>query len=341
MLFSPRESTTTYALPVRSATTRTPRASTPASSASARRNRPCSSSPTAARSLVRAPERAAATAWFNPFPPACTSEPRALTVSPGTGMASTRSTRSTFAAPSTTTDPVLIDAPGVRSPVRRRSTPSPADRAPEPAAASPPRATTRSPRCRRRRCPWPRREDVSSWRSPRRNPRNSSTIATIRPTVGALAERDLVVPVSGAVVFGSPVPQPHHAAVGVAEVLQASPRADHRVVAPVVGRERALLVAGEHPVAETHRHDRHVLDVDHRLSSVCASGGQLSRLARVPIIRSELSQPILDVAVDHEVAHRDHVTAPGLPPASGSRRCRARPSAAAARSSSPARRASP
>ncbi len=62
---------------------------------------------------VAAPERAAATAWLRPLPPACRSWPVASTVSPGAGIAATRSTWSRLALPSTATS-IAVGASGAK-----------------------------------------------------------------------------------------------------------------------------------------------------------------------------------------------------------------------------------
>ncbi len=72
---------------------------------SARRARPKSSRPTAPSTAVRAPERAAATAWFAPLPPPKTANDRPVTVSPASGARCTRATRSVLIAPATSTPP--------------------------------------------------------------------------------------------------------------------------------------------------------------------------------------------------------------------------------------------
>src|SRR5262249_30767678 len=74
----------------------TPASTSPASASSAK-----SSSPTAPTSRTRAPIRAAATAWFAPFPPGKRRSSAPLTVSPSRGSRSTRATRSRLIDPTT------------------------------------------------------------------------------------------------------------------------------------------------------------------------------------------------------------------------------------------------
>jgi len=102
------------------------------------------------------------------------------------------------------------------------------------------------------------------------------------------------------------VPDLDDATAGVADVLEPPLGADDGVVAPVVGREVALLVTGHHPVVERHHHHRHVLDVDDRV--------QAGRRRRRPVLEREpvvdglpgALVPVRHLAVDHEVAHADH-----------------------------------
>ena len=64
---------------------------------------PKASSPTQPIIAVRAPRRAAATAWFAPLPPGTVENPPPSSVSPGTGRRGARTTRSMFRLPTTTT----------------------------------------------------------------------------------------------------------------------------------------------------------------------------------------------------------------------------------------------
>ncbi len=101
MLLSPDGSTVIRATPVGASPTRTPTVSTPASRCESSSSRPWSSSPTRASSAVRAPSRAAATAWFAPLPPGWTARSEPSTVSPAPGRRSTPITRSALADPTT------------------------------------------------------------------------------------------------------------------------------------------------------------------------------------------------------------------------------------------------
>ena len=67
------------------------------------RARPCSSSPTQPTKRTSAPSRAAATAWFAPFPPGTRSKSASVSVSPGRGSRSVNATRSRLALPTTVT----------------------------------------------------------------------------------------------------------------------------------------------------------------------------------------------------------------------------------------------
>ena len=100
--FSPSPSTITSASPVRAVVVRTSDrmpsvARTPSSS------RPSASAPTAPTKRVRAPARAAATAWLSPLPPGPSARPDDSNVCPATGSAATSRTRSRLALPSTVT----------------------------------------------------------------------------------------------------------------------------------------------------------------------------------------------------------------------------------------------
>ncbi|CAM5442326.1 hypothetical protein SCYAM73S_03701 [Streptomyces cyaneofuscatus] len=101
MLLSPEGSTVISATPVGAPPTRTPSVSTPAARWLSSNSRPWSSSPTRASSAVRAPNRAAATAWLAPLPPGWTARSEPSTVSPGAGRRSTPITRSALAEPTT------------------------------------------------------------------------------------------------------------------------------------------------------------------------------------------------------------------------------------------------
>ena len=97
--------------PRRSTSSSTPFAARPESASS-----PSRSSPTAPTIRTEAPMRAAATAWFAPFPPGKRSNCRAATVSPGRGSRSIRATKSTLIEPTT----VSSTATGRRSMQRAR-----------------------------------------------------------------------------------------------------------------------------------------------------------------------------------------------------------------------------
>src|SRR5439155_20814980 len=59
----------------------------------------------------RAPARAAAIAWFEPFPPTIVASERAITVSPGRGSAAPRATRSMLQLPTTATRACVTSDP--------------------------------------------------------------------------------------------------------------------------------------------------------------------------------------------------------------------------------------
>src|SRR5205823_3952600 len=84
---------------------------------------PRSSRPTLPTNTERAPSRAAAEAWFAPFPPPPRWNVPSRTVSPGPGSRGTRTTRSAFTDPTTTTtgrSPLaLASGLGIRRSVRR------------------------------------------------------------------------------------------------------------------------------------------------------------------------------------------------------------------------------
>lgn len=101
MLLSPDGSTVISATPVGAPPTRTPTVSTPDARCESSSSRPCASSPTRASRAVRAPSRAAATAWFAPLPPGWTARSEPSTVSPAPGRRSTPITRSALADPTT------------------------------------------------------------------------------------------------------------------------------------------------------------------------------------------------------------------------------------------------
>src|SRR4029450_6210439 len=82
--------------PRRSSPSSTPARRSPASASSANE-----SSPTAPQKRTCAPRRAAATAWFAPFPPGTRSSVASVTVSPGRGRRPTRAPRSRSAEPTT------------------------------------------------------------------------------------------------------------------------------------------------------------------------------------------------------------------------------------------------
>src|SRR5690606_329573 len=101
MLLSPDGSTVISATPVGAPPTSTPTVSTPADRCESSSSRPCASSPTRASRAVRAPSRAAATAWLAPLPPGWTARSEPSTVSPAAGRRSTPITRSALADPTT------------------------------------------------------------------------------------------------------------------------------------------------------------------------------------------------------------------------------------------------
>nr|MCF0101958.1 hypothetical protein [Streptomyces sp. MH191] len=101
MLLSPEGSTVISATPVGAPPTSTPAVSTPDSACESSSSRPCPSSPTRASRAVRAPRRAAATAWLAPLPPGWTARSEPRTVSPAPGRRSTPITRSALAEPTT------------------------------------------------------------------------------------------------------------------------------------------------------------------------------------------------------------------------------------------------
>src|SRR5437762_7226092 len=63
----------------------------------------------------RAPARAAAIAWFEPFPPTIVASDRAITVSPGRGSAAPRATRSMLQLPTTATRACVTSDPRARA----------------------------------------------------------------------------------------------------------------------------------------------------------------------------------------------------------------------------------
>ena len=111
-LFSPASSTTIRATPVASSGSVTsPATSTPSASSAARAAVPNASSPTAPMKNVRAPSRAAATAWLPPLPPWCCAKRPPMTVSPGSGKPLRRD------------DEVLVDRADDDDPASHRRTP--------------------------------------------------------------------------------------------------------------------------------------------------------------------------------------------------------------------------
>ena len=102
MTFSPAASTITTARPVRPCVVRT-RASMPSAARTRSSSAPSGSVPTAPTNRVRAPARAAATAWFRPLPPGPLTRVAPSTVSPAPGSSATRRAMSRFALPSTVT----------------------------------------------------------------------------------------------------------------------------------------------------------------------------------------------------------------------------------------------
>src|SRR6478752_4916305 len=108
MLFSPVSSTRIRATPVGSRSRLSSSlTSTPSASSAAPAARPKSSPPTAPTKTVVAPRRAAATAWFPPFPPWWRANRPPMTVSPGPGSHSVVTTRSTLTEPTTMTLPLI------------------------------------------------------------------------------------------------------------------------------------------------------------------------------------------------------------------------------------------
>src|SRR5437773_7932792 len=63
----------------------------------------------------RAPARAAAIAWFAPFPPTIVASDRAITVSPGRGSVAPRATRSMLQLPTTATRAAVTSDPHSRA----------------------------------------------------------------------------------------------------------------------------------------------------------------------------------------------------------------------------------
>src|SRR4051812_4160849 len=78
-------------------------------------NAPNGSAPTAPIMTVRAPIRAAATAWFAPLPPGWRANEVPISVSPGRGKRSAVTTRSTLIDPTTTTFPITGANPSVEA----------------------------------------------------------------------------------------------------------------------------------------------------------------------------------------------------------------------------------
>src|SRR5665647_634303 len=112
-------------------------------------------------------------------------------------------------------------------------------------------------------------------------------------------------------VLGPPVPYPHDCASAVTEVLEPARRADDGVVAPVVGREVALLIAGEHAGLEPHEDHRLVFDVDDGVEARLLQGRPV--VHREPA-RHGLAGPvsaITDAAVQAQVAHGHDVAGVG------------------------------
>ena len=109
--FAPPDSTTMFAEPVSRSTVRRCVASTPAATSASRSMAPIASAPTAPTKLTAPPRRAAAIAWFAPFPPGPVVERMPETVSPRSGARSTNATRSALQLPTT----VIRGAPIGRS----------------------------------------------------------------------------------------------------------------------------------------------------------------------------------------------------------------------------------
>ena len=97
--FSPLSATITVAAPEISSCVAMSRVRTPASLSASTMNRP--SAPVRPSIRTRAPNFAAAAAWFAPLPPAKVALDNAATVSPARGNARTRTTRSIIIEPTT------------------------------------------------------------------------------------------------------------------------------------------------------------------------------------------------------------------------------------------------
>ena len=100
IVVSPAASTVIRATPVGSSVSRTS-SSTPASRSPASASSANASRPTAPTNVTLAPRRAHATAWFAPLPPGNRASVAPLTVSPGRGSCSQRTTRSRLTEPTT------------------------------------------------------------------------------------------------------------------------------------------------------------------------------------------------------------------------------------------------
>src|SRR5206468_223725 len=166
MLFWASSSTTISAVPDGPRTVRSALVSTPASRSVARIASAYTSSPTAAIIAQRAPARAAAIAWLEPFPPTIVASERAITVSPGRGSAAPRATRSMLQLPTTATRAAVTSDPARASRAvheRERTVRERVEcRAVEPAQARrDPTLQRARPRVRQRRGPGERADDAS------------------------------------------------------------------------------------------------------------------------------------------------------------------------------------
>ena len=139
-----------------------PERSTPEARSSEIARLPKSSSPTAPTKRTSAPSRAAATAWFAPFPPGTWSSLAPVSVSPGLGRRGTVATRSRLIEPTTVrlggkraqvvegaVEEVLAEveeAGPERVAIRRRTRCGPSPRAPEAPGRGRPARGRRGPR---------------------------------------------------------------------------------------------------------------------------------------------------------------------------------------------------
>src|SRR5699024_5590930 len=92
----------------------------------------------------------------------------------------------------------------------------------------------------------------------------------------------------------------------VAHVLDPAGVADHRVVAPVVGGEVALLVGGQHAVVQGHVQHRDVLDVDDRIQLLLGGGRPDVSVVPVPHATVAVVPAVGDVPVDREIPDAGH-----------------------------------